>query len=468
MFYIGALSMIIFGESEFGLRMIFTVIGVSTIILFLAIAREVFTRQKTGTLIASLAIMFSTQYIILIRQARYYSLVMFLTLLATNSLIKFQILSQKNKKLSVTYFISMFLLFQTHYLSFYCVFIAHVFYYSWHFYSRKITLSKIWKEIGFKHPLMILFITTSPWMIAIRGGFDQSLNLYKAILNFPQYFFNLIFHLNRQTPLLLLGFSFWVLSKSWDRINKIKKEVYILLIISISSTVFLVSLLASLELPPSINADFRYALSAFPLLVLILSLGITFIFKKNNFLGLVLLLIFIGTNFLTLPLEKLYKENYWPLNYPRLQPKFYLFEYLTYELSGKYIGPVDAIVSYLDSHGKNGEKIFVSSESNSMFFSLPQFIVDNNHSYEVRNKASMKSDNLLEYHWVIFRSACDIACIFPEEKELAMNILANNFKPINLPVHDYLVQNREEIPYHLFKTPNNDPKVIIYQNLKDI
>jgi hypothetical protein len=103
-----------------------------------------------------------------------------------------------------------------------------------------------------------------------------------------------------------------------------------------------------------------------------------------------------------------------------------------------------------------------------MFFSLPQFIVDNNHSYEVRNKASMKSDNLLEYHWVIFRSACDIACIFPEEKELAMNILANNFKPINLPVHDYLVQNREEIPYHLFKTPNNDPKVIIYQNLKDI
>lgn len=466
MFYIAGFGMWILGPTIFAVRFPFVIIGLLSIYLFYKLTKFITTSVEISV-IATLLISYSVQFLILIRQARYYSLVIFFSLLATYSFVRYCFTKShpKYNKFLVLFFASMLGLFHSHYLSFYAMFVGYFFFFSY-FYGLRRTRLKIVQFIT--HPFIVAFflliLATTPWLLFVRGYFPSSPLQLRALFQVPNSFVELVKKINRQVPFLLFGLGTYY-TFSLKRIRSSTRRMkYIFLLIVIFSCIFAVAVTTSLRLPPSVHAEFRYTLAVFPLFFIFVAIVIDKAIKTSKFLGSFLLLGVLFTNIFSLPIESIVKEDYWPLTSSRLAVRSYIWEYIIYELLQGYIGPVDAIVNYIQPRMRSGDAVFASSEGVSLMFALPHLQVDNDYSLQRREGRDILVNDLLRYRWIIFRDVCFIECIFRDERALSVEtILEQNYNRVELSVFDYIVQNREEIPYHNFRTVDYEPRVVIYE-----
>lgn len=467
MFYVGALGMLVFGVSVQALRIPFVIFG----LISLYLCYRLFILLANDHLKAKIAVFlfgFSVEYLILIRAARYYSLVFFFSSLSIYLYLKYFQLSQstqyirKSQLYLILFFFSMVGLFHTHYLSFYSFLFAFFIHFLLSVKRSKYNFIRTTIAHPFTFCGIALLFTTVPWIMWFWYPAAQSNSINLQLIDLLTGIWELLQNINRSVPLLicLIGILLIFIKKHSYTNEYIKK--YEFLTIFIASVLFTVSIVTASKLPPSIGPQFRYILGIFPLFFYFIAEAIYAIYKKNILATLILLFFLLFTNVFSILFETLTSEDYWPLPFDRMAVRSYLAEFISGELITGYVGPIDSIIAYMKSKVSARDKLFVSSEGISLMFTFPNTEVDNDYTFLRRVGRIITPSDLVMYDWLIFRDACPISCIFENEPEVE-KIIETNFNKIELPIYDYIVNNREEIPYHLFTTDTQYPHVVIYK-----
>ncbi len=466
MFYVAAGGLLLFGPSVTAVRLPFVLIGLLALYVFYRLVRFL-TEDVRVSLIATTLLGFSVQYDLLIRQARYYSLVFFFSLLSTYFFARccFPVDRKKwSKKYLALYLLSLLSLFHSHYLSFFSILVGFVVYFIYQYGVRRIT----YRPMDFMmHPFIMvnifLIVLIVPWMLFVRQGLDIPRPTFSMVLSIPYSFLELLKKINRSAPLLIFLVGAGAIIAERARFSRLQLQKYLFLLFLLFLALFIVAVTTSFQLPPSINPEFRYVLAVFPLFFLFIAYAVHFLYVRSKLVGVLLLLLLVASNIFSLPIEAVFREDYWPLPASRLSIRSYLWDYVRYELLEGYTGPVDAVVDYLRGHIRVGDKAFISSEGVSVAFSLPQLEVDNDYTFEREVGRNFTPEDLLSYRWIVFREVCPIECIFGDEWRTAESLLKQHYNSIRLPVFDYIVQNREEISYHTFRTLDYEPRVVLYE-----
>lgn len=466
MFYIAAGALVLFGPSLAGVRLPFVIIGLLALYVFYRLA-HFFTQNRRASVIATTLLALSVQYHLLIRQARYYSPVFLFSLLSVYFFARWSFPAadkKQSRKFLVLYGISLLGLFHSHYLSFFSIIVGLVIYFCYQYGRRRIT----YRPMDFMmHPFILvnifLIVLIVPWMLFVRQGLDIPRPTFSMVLSIPYSFLELLKKINRSAPLLIFLVGAGAIIAERARFSRLQLQKYLFLLFLLFLALFIVAVTTSFQLPPSINPEFRYVLAVFPLFFLFIAYAVHFLYVRSKLVGVLLLLLLVASNIFSLPIEAVFREDYWPLPASRLSVRSYLWDYVRYELLEGYTGPVDAVVDYLRGHIRVGDKAFISSEGVSVAFSLPQLEVDNDYTFEREVGRNFTPEDLLSYRWIVFREVCPIECIFGDEWRTAESLLKQHYNSIRLPVFDYIVQNREEISYHTFRTLDYEPRVVLYE-----
>lgn len=460
MFYVGALTMFFGGESVFFLRLPFVVFGLFSLVIFYKLSYLV-THNKNVAKVSFILLSLSTQYIIFSRYARYYTLVFFFSLLAIYAFIRYFIVKERKRNQGYVFVVSMICLFHAHYLSFFGIFFGLILYMlldNLSFFSTFLKTQKVKSHISqFLKYCTLILLFTIPWLIIFRAKY-----IFQDIQLFSSSYFSNLLHIpnkiNRTVPLLLLVPSFVL---TLIRNNHYPKKEMKLAAFLILATFTVVHLATSMDIPPSISAELRYVLGVYPLLYIYLGISIFYLSKISKLVGFLVLTLVLLTNVFSLPYEALIREQYWPMKEKRVSIKSYFGRYMLQELLNGYKGPTGSIISFINDSCYEHGSVFSTGEAISLVFHLPNFRHDNIYSFTKRYNRSISPEDLIQYDLVIFRNSCPISCVFKSQDE-ALSIIEGNFEKITLPVFDYIVDNREEIPYHFFSKPVFKPFVEIY------
>lgn len=472
MFYVAAAGMGVGGATEIAARFPFVCIGLLNLIFIYYLVKELIGDIRLAK-VTTLLLGFSAQYLILIRNARYYSLIMclgtlsvFFFLQCMRSYLQDSVKKNKIVRSELGFLISMVALFYTHYLSFYGFFIAFVaLYLALLLWKRKLQISfssLVWLgKRSFTWTIIGIVGFTTPWLMLFRKGISGG--GYFSMLEAIQNVVTLATKLNRTIPLILVAGGLYVL---FLRLSKEKRYAFqrfcvITILMLVMTSIFLVSLMVALHLPPSFAPEFRYVLAIYPLLFIFLGAALLKIYDNSKVIGIIFFAMVMLSNAFSLPLEVSLPESYWPLPQSRFSVRSYLFEYISKELKDGYAGPVDNITAFLSKREHSQQKVFSSLEGLALKFSLNNTKVDNAYTFSLRMNRPMVARDLLEYDWVIFRNACAIECSGLNETDVTQ-VLEKNFIAFELNSFDYIVNNREEVPYHFFSSPVHPPHVVVY------
>ncbi|MCX6815412.1 MAG: glycosyltransferase family 39 protein [Candidatus Aenigmarchaeota archaeon] len=451
--YLTSLSVLVFGLNQFSIRFVSAVFGILFLVLYFVFLKENVKDRKTR-IIAFLLVIFSTLFYLHARHGRYYSMLMFFSLLTIFFFIRFM----KNRKNSMLPFIiSSVILFYTHaevgiYL------IAGLFLFS--IIERRNNIKNIFSPfilIGiFSLPLIILWLysrqTLSPLSSVFNTGF-LLLNIASGV------FYLLVFFL----PPAIVVLGLYLVKK--NKINWRKLSTEHRLFLTIIITILVLSSLISVTGPISI----RKLIVLLPLASILIAYVISQMFfaRKNNamkFLGFIILIILVFTNFI----------NIIPLNFIRnvdlgsyatqevtdrflsrsLQPRYYFFDYL-YEATHHYEYSSESVIKVVSQTYVKGDKIFLMSN-----YVPPQaFVMYLNASQEniiSRNNLSELNES---YRWIII----DNATTSPNAN---LDLYINTAKYEIFTVHNTGEQWSEfPDPVHHRFSPEQNGYILIYKKI---
>ena len=333
-YYIGALSFSIFGVSTFSGRFIFVLFDLASLIIFLLILKQEF--NKKISLFAMVILSFSVSFLLFTRQARYYSLTIFFSLLAYYFYKRY--VKTGAKKNLIYLVIALIFLFYSNFIM--CLaFIASLIIIHFVFYFNKEKIKELFipsivfllaalPYIFYAKPYSKNVVSSSPYLI------DKLVLLLRNFreLNTYQWFPWMLF--------ILLVF-FLVYRKS---LLEISKEIFLLII----SYIFIITI--SSPQPVSITqfADVRYLLLLLPFISMLIALALFFLWGKSKIISIAALALLLSTNILTInPLK------------PEL--RFDLVNYL-YEIHNDRTTSYEAVDLYLKQNAKQDDSILIFPE----------------------------------------------------------------------------------------------------------
>jgi hypothetical protein len=195
----------------------------------------------------------------------------------------------------------------------------------------------------------------------------------------------------------------------------------------------------------------------FPVMALLMTLSIAFIARGRKGIMLLFAGILIFTNLLSV-LPR-YAVEWDP---ERAAVRSYLLEYI-HELTHETRGPIRGIVEYLRENSEAGDVVLAT------FGDLPiKFYT----GLEVHGGMSGEDLNTLDLErvrWLVVR----YHSISKQPKKdlyvhefIRSSFRVNDFIKITLDVPDAMFENREDPELHAFRTPEGEPKVILYRRKK--
>ena len=138
-----------------------------------------------------------------------------------------------------------------------------------------------------------------------------------------------------------------------------------------------------------------------------------------------------------------------------VQFKSIFFQYWG-ELSNPYQGPLDKIVKFFETHGKNGESCYIDNELESLAFYTGFKMIHNN---ELNLKSKPDWIILRGDHWDIY-SAKNMS---PLKTKLKFILTNNDYERIVLDAPVKRINNSYEIQIHRFKSPTSTNRVSIFR-----
>ncbi|MCK9376074.1 MAG: glycosyltransferase family 39 protein [Syntrophobacterales bacterium] len=335
----------IMGPTTFAGRLPFTLFGLACIFLVYRIVSKNFGNHTWGSL-AALLLCFSVVFLLSARQARYYSMGAFLTLLSLHAFMEDW---QSRLWPALLLCLSVGLLFYTNYLLF-ISFLAPALLAAIWLYSDKIPLKRTAKVI-FATAFIIL-----PGLFLFRIQ-EQSKIIHPVLIpvNLENYFSGLF---QFMLPLPIIFYLVW----RWRRIlwtrsslpqDPAERFTLFLTVIVMGNIIFL---------SPVPQCEHRYLLHLYPLCAIILGWVILQAWRFQKFSAILLGFLLLFTNWLNLiPMDWLYITNR-PLLSDRhmlTYPNFPLKLFLT-ELRFSYPDVIGNLIGFFKTHAQPGETILIT------------------------------------------------------------------------------------------------------------
>ncbi len=462
--YTAAASILIFGETTAGARMLFAIIGLLGFIASLKLLKKICTSNKEFYL-AAFFLITNVSFFLYARQVRYYALNLFLTPLLLYFYL--QLIEKPNKANTAILSGLAILLFYTNGITFFAITIPLALHFFWE--KRKSALIR--KHLVVSAITVIAF--TIPWMIYAKPaiiGETFNISLFSKAQALFSYF---AFYVNFTHPLvILLLLPLLLLAKGNEKEVFINRFVFILL----SLPILLVALVPLNEI--------RYYIGLLPLLALYYAKLFNFFARAWKPLAVIFLILIAFTNvFSAAPFivannsrlvhgtllntcEKVVSNDFLFKLHPEwdkrercelhiasmLDPektglKFPFFYYV-YELTHDYEGPVEVVSRYLNENGDRNDLIFTNYENGPLIFYTGMVAPYSSHYKELKEKP----------RWIIPRAA------FPLEREyLIKKAQGYNATAITLPVAEQLEENYPNPYSHRYWTKKKGEPLVIYK-----
>lgn len=281
-FYLAALSFSIFGVNTFAARLPFALFGVACVVLIYYLGFLISRSERVGK-IASLFLVFSVPFLLHVRQCRYYSPLIFFTML---TVLAYLFLKENRKSSPLLFFSSATLLFHSNYVL--CLILLFILFLHWSIFDRKeIAMKKIALALG------AVLIANSGWLYLfyqqiskrlshpLRFPFIQTLLTWVKLIDW--YIMPLVF---------FFGATLFFTIKLAD--NKKKETASSMLLIEIIAGTIL---FLTFFLPHWVY--FRYLLGLIPLFFILTARVIDTLFVRSKVFGFLvfLFLCFVHSNY---------------------------------------------------------------------------------------------------------------------------------------------------------------------------
>ncbi len=341
-YYLVAASFALFGQSSFSARLPFIILYILSIPLLYYVALHVTGKRGVATL-ATVVATFSVQGILFGYQARYYELTNVAGLLFLIS--AFKLLTTKRWP-KILFVVSGIVFFYTNYVSwvaFYFAVLAGMIGYLLYTRQGKSAIRTfVMRYIILSIPIIAV---SAPWYLIMQPfgnrGYIKFFSLGETINSWYQYtslaFFT--FHNAGVFPIAMA-----VATGLTALVRIVRKKTlacYILLLIIALLYVLIMALFTTVAWVDTVFAQARYTTVMLPIFYLAVALVIADILDWNKWLGIVVILVYLTTNFLVYP------------------PRF-LMKYFLHELTHPYQTPEILVANYLKSHAHKGDTAFVN------------------------------------------------------------------------------------------------------------
>jgi len=416
-FYLVAGSFALFGVDTATARLPFALFGVATILLTYATARSLWPDRRAAWLAAT-GLALCVPFLLLSRQARWYSVACFFSLLGIHAYSR---LGSSRGAPRTTLFVAGTLLFHTHY--FYCASLLATLL----LHASLVDRRKLRSVLGVS---LLITAVNAPWVVwlsAIRLGEGYSgrlLDWNRSLLlvrNFARRFFGEFFH-----PLLLvipaaIAADRWRRGDSpWSIDSRVAKNLLLLVIFGA------VNIVALGFLAP--GGYFRYIAPLAAPALLVTGMLLAALLQRS-----LLLAVAVAASWLAAS----------PL------PDF------AYELTHEFDGPIEGIVEFLEQHAQPGDTVAIT------YGDLPlKFYTD------LRIVGGLTGEDLSEAstaEWIIPRRH-----VGSREEQRVKQVLSGYLSPrthrgIEIDYPDTQFENREDPAMHHYRTERPTfPRVVIY------
>ncbi|MBT5985058.1 MAG: hypothetical protein HOG74_00435, partial [Nitrospina sp.] len=391
------------------------------------------------------------------RTARYVAI----PILLTPILLSFYIdIFEKKKWNPVPLTITSIIFFHTMYVEFAGLIIGmliHLF-----IYRNEVTPDNLRK---IKIPAAITALLCLPWLFFLpalskniaESYTSSSPNIDTSSLGYLKHFFGFLFQINNYIlPLILVPFIFLL------PIKKLHRRISLLLICS-----FFILLTASLH---SIS-QLQYIAASIPILFILLGWINVHLFKSSIFQQSIFAVALIFSNFFhvapLIPVKQIlqplrsdskssiYLQGVYQTFMREVKFKFIFLQYWG-ELANPYLGPLNKIVSFFETHGKKGETCYIDNELESLAFYTGFRMI---HNSELTNKSIPDWIVLRGDQWALHSDKK----ASPLKKKLRFILRNNQYEQFELNAPVKRVNNSYEIQIHLFKSPISADKVYIFR-----
>lgn len=413
-FYVAAASIGLLGPNTFAARFPFALFGIAVLIATYFFAEELFGNEKIALLAAGL-LATSIPFILLCRQSRYYSLLIFFFLTAAWMYRRFM----KLKKHALpSFIIAASLCFHSFYPGFLLLPLGMSFHAAVFHQQR---LKPLFKAFA------LIALVNFPWFLWFRAFPGVRRNIYnpsaivERLAAFTADIGNFIFSPWLLAVLLILTAIYRL---DPDRLGidlKAWREPAALPILLVIATVVFFSIPA--------HTFFRYLSPAIPLLCILAALIVYAAFRAHALFGAAVLVFLISTQ----PLAAYYGE-------------------ITLK---DYTGPMEAASKYLNAHANPGDTVLVTYGDLTLKF-YTELRILGGYTGE-RLEPARNAD------WVIVRKHNNSPYETPVRRFIAENIDLSKYEKIVLDAPDLAFENRECPRLHRYCTDKNEDNVILYK-----
>jgi len=455
-YYLQAGSLLIFGKTTFAARLPFAFLGVTAAIALYFFTLKL-TKKKSVAFLATLFLIASVPTLIYFRTARYIGLPILFTILLLYSYITIY-----DKKFWNPWplIITSILYFHTMYVAFVGIILGAL----THFYiNRKSTTLENDKQAIKAAIITSLF--TLPWLWFIFPVFEKIPEFYlsasdqidttnwRFIKNFTGYLFQLN---NYIFPFIFIPL---LMTKS---LHFFRNEIQLCL--CCISGLIVVSLMHTIPLQ-------QYIAGSFPLWYILLALIVVEVFPSQLIIRFILTTTLIFTNIINvgpfLSIKEVLKNNSDWFNKSIYTNNVYksvvreikiksVFHSHLLEISNRYQGPLDKIITFFEKNGKPSDSFYIDNEHESFVFYTGMKGI---------HRDAIKAQD--RPNWIILRGDDRNTMDGESSSEIAKNIRAilkkNNYSKITLNAPSIRVNNTYDIQIHHFHSPLLADKIIVYK-----
>lgn len=343
-YLVTAVSFFTFGASSWAGRLPWVILGLLNLFVFFLILKRAFNDKKPLYIYAFAIMAFSVNFLLYIRQCRYYALCLFFPLVIFYS-YRAWLEGKKNHWLviatiaSILFFYSHFLLCVAFLLS---LGVSHCLFYRKYFsrpHLRKIFLAVI-----------VFILSILPFILSYLRWYRPGIFSYREewyLRKIKLLWWNIrdLNLINCLPWIVFIGLVYFLVR--YRKEKQIVRNALEWLVIGFGYIFFLV-LFSPQSTDATAIADVRYLVPIIPFLVALAGVFLWFVHRKMKLLALVLFLVIINTNLLTLT----------PSNY-----KFrWLLPAYIYEIHNRYPTSYSASVDFLSQNAKQDDLVYAYPE----------------------------------------------------------------------------------------------------------
>lgn len=418
-FYLLAGFFKVFGVSTWSARLPFAIFGIATVVLTYYAAKQISDDKSMATL-AALLLLFCVPFLLLARQSRYYSLVIFFPSVALLAYVR---MLEKEKMAGLLYLIAVTLTFHSQYV--YCAAIAGATLLHSFLFHRNTFLNVLKMNLA-------VFAINSPWILYSWDIIQQNpygpetLKFESALMSLRIYINDIFKHLFPPfLSLVPIGFfiHYWVKERSLGFLRGLFITRMVLLIIFTLLTLVILSLTNPAPF-------FRYLAPLLPVISVFIGAILVLVWRVHFIAALVVFSFLI------------------------FRPPF--SDYI-YEITHDFDGPIKGIVEYLKAHGKDSDTVAITYGDMPLKFYTKMRII-----------GGLTGEDLTpakNADWVIIRKHVICEKDFAARSFLLQNVDGRRYQRIELKYPDVPFENREDPNSHRFRTAQNESPVIVFRRI---